>query len=270
MKKYSLILITLLWTTSLLNASLLTIEGLKNQEVGLNDSIIIKGEGRTEESCTINNYKWELQDKNSKHLLQDTDTGTVIFTPAEHHFTSKVGDIAFLKLTVTDDCGESTSKNMELNITSNNKNLQQKSKKSSVVWQSTAMSCVPSSTSIEEAKYITTAGRVKRKNGQYGAIALICPVSTPLKTGYYNIRGMFKSVTANKYASFQLRKAHNVTGAVSTVLNANYIQRKANKNHFRSLTSAKKYVNFDFWNYTYWVQITAYHKPILSVHLYKY
>ena len=146
-----------------------------------------------------------------------------------------------------------------------------------VEWQSTAMACIPTSTTAEQNRYITTAGRVKFKPGKSGLIAFMCPVSRPLPTGKYKIRGRIKTESKTPLnlndIGISLRSAHNVTGAVKTVLRANNVEN-ANGNKFRFDDSLTKKIKFDFRNFTYWVSLSYRRKTgnsrelsILSVQL---
>ncbi len=126
-----------------------------------------------------------------------------------------------------------------------------------VEWQSTAMTCVPTSQTIEENKYVTTAGRIKFKTGKFGLISFLCPVSKPMPAGKYTLRGKIKTPAPDLFGiAIQLRRAHNVTGDVATVLNVSGVQQGNITKNFRSTDSARKQVKFDFIEYTYWVQIS--------------
>ena len=125
-----------------------------------------------------------------------------------------------------------------------------------IEWQSTAMACVPSGSTVEQNKYVTTAGRVKFKPGQSGKITFICPVSRPLPSGEYVLRGRIKTPIPDRFGiSLQLRKANNSSGNVNTVLSVNMVQT-GNVSGFRFADSILKAVDFDFDRDTYWVQIS--------------
>ncbi len=125
-----------------------------------------------------------------------------------------------------------------------------------IEWQSTAMACVPTGGTVEQNKYVTTAGRVKFKPGQSGSISFICPVSRPLPSGEYVLRGRIKTPIPDRFGiSLSLRKANNSSGNVSTVLSVNSVQT-GNVSGFRFASSAHKAIDFDFGRDTYWVQIS--------------
>lgn len=125
-----------------------------------------------------------------------------------------------------------------------------------IEWQSTAMACVPTGGTVEQKRYVTTAGRVKFKPGKAGIIRFICPVSRPLPSGEYALRGRIKSPIPDLFGiSLLLRKANNSSGNVSTVLSAKRV-RTGNVSGFRTATSDSKVINFDFDRDTYWVVIS--------------
>ena len=125
-----------------------------------------------------------------------------------------------------------------------------------IEWQSTAMACVPTATTVEQNKYVTTAGRVKFKPGQSGKITFICPVSRPLPSGEYVLRGRIKTPSPDRFGmSMSLRKANNSSGNVTTVLSVNMVQT-GSVSGFRTASSILKAVDFDFDRDTYWVQIS--------------
>lgn len=126
-----------------------------------------------------------------------------------------------------------------------------------VEWQSVAMTCVPTATTIEQKKYVTTAGVIKFKPNESGAIVFLCPVSSPLPTGDYTLRGRIKTPQPDLFGiGLQLRKKHNVTGAVNTVLSVSGVQRGDITDSFRHADSASKRIVFDFEKFSYWVQIS--------------
>src|SRR4051794_16207312 len=86
-----------------------------------------------------------------------------------------------------------------------------------VKWSSPAMACVPTSTTAEEARYITTAGRVKFKDDAPGSLSFICPVSNRLPDGRYAVAGMV-NLTSPNYSGlkFALRRVERNTGNVET------------------------------------------------------
>src|SRR5262245_39325213 len=93
------------------------------------------------------------------------------------------------------------------------------------VWSSAAMACVPTGTTAETAKYITTAGGVKFKDGESGSISFVCPVSIPLPAGQYRVTGLASvSFPSDEGIKFMLRRAHKATGAVATLIESNYVK----------------------------------------------
>ncbi|MEN8259987.1 MAG: hypothetical protein ABFS02_05275 [Pseudomonadota bacterium] len=125
-----------------------------------------------------------------------------------------------------------------------------------IEWQSAAMACVPSGTTVQQEKYVTTGGRVKFKPGQFGIIRFICPVSGPLPSGEYALRGRIKTPIASRFGiSLKLRKANNSSGNVNTVLSVNQVQT-ANVSGSRVADSGIRSIDFNFERNTYWVDIT--------------
>lgn len=127
-----------------------------------------------------------------------------------------------------------------------------------IVWQTTAMSCTPTSTTASEKKYVTTAGRVKFRDGQSGRISFTCPVSLPSGVGTYYIQGAFTSPSFQygKGNSVQLRHAHKRTGAVSTILSATIRMENQPKTKFGTVTSGPKKYSVNKKDYVHWVSFS--------------
>jgi hypothetical protein len=136
------------------------------------------------------------------------------------------------------------------------------------VWSSPAMACVPTGTTAEQARYITTAGGVKFKDGASGSISFICPVSVPLPDGPYVLGGLvdLTSRTPPAELSFLLRRANKTTGAVETLIGSNSVRWDPGPNtrfvHVESANSTP--IDFDFDTFVYWVQMTN-ESPNLSI-----
>jgi len=146
------------------------------------------------------------------------------------------------------------------------------------VWQHTAMACVPTANTIEQRKYVTTGGKVKFKSNKIGKIVFICPITTSLPNESYKILANFNyEVPINKGKLIvQLRRSHNETGNVDTILENTHInQLYPNLSEiYRETYSDLKQINFNFFKYTYWVQLNIkrtdtkhYPLSILSVKL---
>lgn len=122
-------------------------------------------------------------------------------------------------------------------------------------WSVVAMNCTPSHSTVQQNRYITTAGRVKFKPGATGLISFICPLTSQLPTGKYKLKA-FQSVGTGT-AGVELRRAHVRSGAVSTML-AGAIFLKVPSDEMGVLHSGnpQNTINFDLENFVYWVQIT--------------
>ncbi len=124
----------------------------------------------------------------------------------------------------------------------------------STVWSAVAMACTPTHTTVEQNRYITTAGRVKFRPRATGNITFICPVTSQLPRGKYKISGFYSGTGS---IGVQLRRAHVRSGAVSTILSgdifftsSNYKMSEVHNGYSQNTLS------FDLRNFVYWVQIT--------------
>jgi hypothetical protein len=134
-----------------------------------------------------------------------------------------------------------------------------------IVWSTAAMACVPTGGTAEQAKYITTAGGVKFKDGASGAISFVCPVSGPLQDGDYNVAGLVDVTFPSDYGvKFLLRRAHKTTGAVTTLIESNAVRWPSDRRFKYVERDNEVAVNFDFDTYIYWVQLTN-QVPSLSI-----
>jgi len=130
----------------------------------------------------------------------------------------------------------------------------------SVVWSMTAMTCTPTSTTAEQQKFVTTAGRVKFKDNAFGQISFLCPVTRSFPNGKYAIKGAFTrpNATYGKGNSLQLRRANKLTGAVSTILSATIRQEQYPPGKkWGAVMSPPKDITFDMQNYFYWVSFSV-------------
>jgi hypothetical protein len=127
------------------------------------------------------------------------------------------------------------------------------------VWSSAAMACIPTGGTAEQAKYITTAGGVKFKDGESGSISFVCPISTPLPDGEYRVSGYASvSFPSDNGIKFLLRRAHKATGTVTTLIASNYVRWNtlSSRRFWYVENTTPVAVNFDFSTYVYWVQMT--------------
>jgi hypothetical protein len=121
-----------------------------------------------------------------------------------------------------------------------------------VKWSVAAMTCVPSSSTAKENKYVTTAGRVKFKNDATGTIVFICPVSAPLPDGKYRLNARVKKGMPPSELDVNLREAHKSTGAVNALISADSVSSVVSYDF--SIYSGQADIDFQFEDTFYWVQ----------------
>lgn len=112
---------------------------------------------------------------------------------------------------------------------------------------------------MEEAKYVTTAGGVKFKDGASGSLSFICPVSTPLPDGRYAVGGKVNLTNPNYNGiEFALRRVNLSTGSVQDVVASDSVRWNPGPNppYVYVETARGIPVDFDFDSFAYWVQIT--------------
>jgi len=129
-----------------------------------------------------------------------------------------------------------------------------------VVWSTTAMTCTPTSTTAEQRKFVTTAGRVKFKDNAFGQISFLCPITRSFPKGKYAIQGAFThpDATYGKGNSLQLRRANKLTGAVSTILSATIrAEQYPPGKKWGTVMSPPKDITFDMQKYVYWVSFSV-------------
>jgi hypothetical protein len=129
-----------------------------------------------------------------------------------------------------------------------------------VEWQA-AMSCVPSHTTVQEQKYVTTAGGIKFKPNLSGSIVFICPVTHSMPAGDYVLRGFIRSPIADRFGiDIALRTRNFSSGATKTIMSVVGVQSDSvgggGQVAFRFTDSGLTPVDFDFAKNTYWVQIS--------------
>lgn len=141
-----------------------------------------------------------------------------------------------------------------------------------VVWSTPAMACVPTATTAAEAKYVTTGGRIKFKDGHSGTLSFVCPVSVPIPGGTYVLEGRANLPTPDTTGvGFALRQAFYTSGEVTTLLETDGVKASPTSSApaFRVIVNVvPRYLGLSP-NNGYWVLIT-HQRPgvsILSVHL---
>ena len=118
------------------------------------------------------------------------------------------------------------------------------------------MGCVPTSTTISEEKYVTTAGVVKLKDNTVGNISFICPVSNVFGQGQYYLAAWVKaSDAAIDTATVQLRARNMENGHTRTILTVG-TPSSPGQTAFRELVSVVETLDFSDPFETYWAQIT--------------
>lgn len=122
-----------------------------------------------------------------------------------------------------------------------------------VEWSSVAMACVPISNTVEEGKYVTTAGRVKFKDRKSGLISFICPVTQELRSGEYTLKG---HTTGFGLPTIVLRQSEKDNYSVINMLNADIYFGVPGNKYGTQHSGTHKQLNFDSKRFYYWVQIT--------------
>ena len=126
-----------------------------------------------------------------------------------------------------------------------------------VVWSTPAMGMVPTSRTVREGKYVTTAGRVKFDLGQTGTISFIAAVTTALPAGEYALRALLERESPDLFGTkITLRKARRFGGEVSTILTCGPgVQGGSVSNNIRFSDSASNRFALDLDADFYWVQV---------------
>ena len=141
-----------------------------------------------------------------------------------------------------------------------------------VEWQIPAMTCIPTSKTIKENKYIAIGGVLRFKQGKTGQLVFTSPIAKPLPSGKYSIGGKVKITNTNESTNPQsviisLRKKNMNTGVVETVLQTAPIQGSLLKNSGYQTIFSKtpRAIQFDFNNYTYWIELSFRRKNPSSI-----
>ncbi|MGH8524466.1 MAG: hypothetical protein ACREXY_09690 [Gammaproteobacteria bacterium] len=125
-----------------------------------------------------------------------------------------------------------------------------------VVWSAPAMCMVPTSRTVREDKYVTTAGRVKFDDGQAGRIAFVAAITTPLpEDSYQLVAHIVRAGPDLAGETIVLRRARRTDGAVDTVLECTDVQSQGVQNNVRSATSTFERFAIDLDTHYYWVQV---------------
>ena len=126
-----------------------------------------------------------------------------------------------------------------------------------VIWSTPAMCMVPTSETVRENKYVTTAGRVKFNVGESGKITFLAAVQTSFPQGSYALRAHLERTVPDLFGTtIQLRRAHRVTGAVETILSCAGVQAGPVQNNIRFSDSPVTSMKVDLDEHYYWVQVT--------------
>ena len=127
-----------------------------------------------------------------------------------------------------------------------------------VVWSTPAMACTPSSGTVAENKYITTAGVIKYQNGKGGNIVFICPINTPLPEGYYAVLGFIKTPTSDRNwgINIQLRRRDNFSNKVETLAASTFIYSTPPSIPRGYVSSLTQRIEESRFGHTYWIQLS--------------
>ncbi len=125
------------------------------------------------------------------------------------------------------------------------------------MWSSAAMACVPTAQTIAENKYVTTAGRVKFKEGYTGTISFICPVTRSLKKGKYNLIMVAKLNGGSSVPSARLVEQKGSTYQIKNLLVSDQLIPSGLSTGYDAYWSDQKEINIDINGYNYyWVQLS--------------
>jgi hypothetical protein len=125
-----------------------------------------------------------------------------------------------------------------------------------VVWSTPAMGMVPSSRTVREDKYVTTAGRVKFDVGKSGRITFVASLTTPFPQDTYHLLAHVERPGPDLAgARITLRRARRADGAVDTVLTCDSVQSGPTTNNVRFARSPDRELAIDLNTYYYWVQV---------------
>ncbi|MCX2678968.1 hypothetical protein OOZ15_03360 [Galbibacter sp. EGI 63066] len=125
------------------------------------------------------------------------------------------------------------------------------------VWSIPAMCMTPTANTVQENKYVTTAGRVKFKAGESGKIVFVASVSKSFPEGRYALRAHLERKVADLLGTnIQLRRANRVNGAVETILTCVGVQIDPVQNNIRFSDSNVENLKIDLDKFYYWIQVT--------------
>lgn len=149
-----------------------------------------------------------------------------------------------------------------------------------IEWQVAAITCTPTSKTINENKYTTTGGILSFKKEKTGQLIFTSPITKPLPAGKYRISGSVKASNIEESFNPQsinlsLRKKNIQTGAVETVLKTEFGKETlTNTKDYQTIYSNfPKVVQFNFSKFTYWLEVSmqrkkpSSHRVISSIQL---
>lgn len=130
------------------------------------------------------------------------------------------------------------------------------------VWKSIAMACVPTSETVANGVYVTSAGRVKHEPGKLGTISFVCHFYEALSVSsqkQYRLRAYVNRVSnhpaVREYATATLRAARDKTGEVVTVLETENDNFLSSNEPMVQIFSQPKLIAWSA-DFTYYVQLT--------------
>lgn len=119
------------------------------------------------------------------------------------------------------------------------------------------MSCTPTSGTLAELKYITSAGRVKFKKGVTGLISFVCAIPPFKKSAGLDASNLTMDYYQGSFGgqiSAKIRRVHRKSGAVEDVVSVKSV-RGGDTKHFRSVSGHNgSKISFD--DFSYYVQFT--------------
>lgn len=141
---------------------------------------------------------------------------------------------------------------------------------SQVVWQSVAMACVPSASTVKTQSYITSAGGVKLKPNSSEPATFICPIAPSFelkRSGFLHLRvdyaednavNPLSAIRAGLRGRSLKDPSRPDVASVYDVLVAVRIGCDVPERHYRrgAIYSFARPINFDFANNAYYVQFS--------------
>jgi hypothetical protein len=123
-----------------------------------------------------------------------------------------------------------------------------------IEWTSSAVACIPSANTVKTKRYETSEGRVKFKEGTFGSISFICPISHPLKNGEYILKAYTSYSGGKGETLIALKQCSKKDHSISDILNAIALTAEPGT-IYRTQSSTLQQITFNNKEFYYWVEI---------------